>query len=147
MCNKDKDINILEKKVQEQQIAWWVLCHHKRKDESPNCVAARFGDSSFVQMDLPFPFAYWHHIICIIQIQDTFSFIWNPQATPHAPWSTVLLVFHQHPAQPPERIFINAEGKDVDVGGTCKGCDIKCIYIGFKTRLQINIFEQVWFLW
>jgi hypothetical protein len=30
-----------------QQIAWWVLCHYKRKEEALNCGATRLGASLF----------------------------------------------------------------------------------------------------
>ncbi len=41
-----------------------VLCHYKRKEESPNCMCVQLGDSLFVQMDCSYPFAYWHYSIC-----------------------------------------------------------------------------------
>ena len=47
-----------------QQIAWWVLCHYKRKEESPYCTLLRFGDSFYVHMELSYLFAYRHYSIC-----------------------------------------------------------------------------------
>ena len=42
----------------------WVLCHYKRKEESPDCTLLRFGDSFCVLMELSYLFAYRHYSIC-----------------------------------------------------------------------------------
>lgn len=49
----------------------WVLCHYKRKEESPECVAAQSGDSFFVHMDVLLHFGHLHYIICRFELQDT----------------------------------------------------------------------------
>lgn len=41
-----------------------MLCHYKRKEESPDCTLLRFGDSFCVLMELSYLFAYRHYSIC-----------------------------------------------------------------------------------
>lgn len=42
------------------------------KEESPDCVAPRFGDFALCPHGLAISFAYWHYSICRFELQYAF---------------------------------------------------------------------------
>ena len=78
-CGLPLHHQMVRQRWQEQQITYWVLCQYKRKEESPDCTAIRFGDSFLCQRGLFISFAYWHYSICRNLLQYAFL-LWKNYA-------------------------------------------------------------------